>query len=385
MVVGFLSQWQEKIENIYREKASGKLLLQEENGDTKTVFFHRGVLQYTVCKFTRRRRWQRAVATKYPQYATGYFEGQLWEYELLRRGVVKKEITLLQAKSVISQVTEECLLELCLSGGVTWEWQGREKTDSSSFAYFLSLPPSEILEINNRVTRLSQQWLREGWQKPNLAPLLSEEGKTVFKDAPQRGYLNGNYTMWDIAASLKQPIEVVAKSLKDWGNRGLITFVTPPPEEGEKTTADAVKKAQRGQEGEKNRDNYLIACIDDSPVILQTLKKILQEAGFATLLISEPMAGLGKILEHKPDLIILDLNLPNASGHSVCRFLRESPVFQNTPIIILSAKDGTLDKTKAKLAGATDFLPKPPVADKLIATVNLYLSSIPMAKQSGVH
>ncbi len=376
----FLSQWQEKVEGIYRKKASGRLLLREKNGGVKTVFFGRGMLQYVVCSYTRKRRWQRLVATKYPKYATVFAEGQLWEYEILRRGVVKKEIGLPQAKSIIEQVTEECLLELCLDGGMTMEWQEKGEIDSSPFAYFLSLPPSEILEINNRVRKLSQLWWKEGWRQPNLAPLLSAKGKTMVKDALQRGYLNGYYTMWDLAASLKQPIEAVAKSLKDWENKGLITFVTPPPEE-EETTPLPTKTADKSSQEAESRDNYLIACIDDSPVLLQTLKKTLEGAGFATLLINEPMTGLGKILEHKPDLIILDLNLPNASGHSVCRFLRESPVFQNTPIIILSAKDGTLDKTKAKLAGATDFIPKPPVAEDLIATVRRHLNLV-TAKQS---
>ena len=67
--------------------------------------------------------------------------------------------------------------------------------------------------------------------------------------------------------------------------------------------------------------------------------------------------------------------MPNASGYSVCKFLRESPVFENTPIVILTAQDGNIDRVKAKLAGATDFVNKPPEAKTLIPLIKKYLSN----------
>lgn len=69
----------------------------------------------------------------------------------------------------------------------------------------------------------------------------------------------------------------------------------------------------------------------------------------------------------------IDLNMPNANGYSVCKFLRESPVFAKTPIVILTAQDRSIDRAKAKLVGATDFLHKPPEAESLINLINHYL------------
>ena len=66
------------------------------------------------------------------------------------------------------------------------------------------------------------------------------------------------------------------------------------------------------------------------------LKKILATAGYDVLIIQEPMRGFSLLIEHKPDLILLDLMLPNADGYSICKFLRDTPVFEKTPIIILT-------------------------------------------------
>ena len=96
-----------------------------------------------------------------------------------------------------------------------------------------------------------------------------------------------------------------------------------------------------------------IACIDDSPVLAHTLKKILVSAGYEVLIIQEPMRGFTQLIEHQPSLILLDLMLPNADGYSVCKFLRDTPIFEKTPIIILTGQNKPIDRARARLAGAT--------------------------------
>jgi chemotaxis family two-component system response regulator PixG len=107
--------------------------------------------------------------------------------------------------------------------------------------------------------------------------------------------------------------------------------------------------------------------------VLQTLKKILEGAGYQILAINEPMRGVAKLNENQPDVIILDLVMPNASGYSVCKFLRQTSVFEKTPIIVLTSRDTLIDRNRAKLVGASDFLGKPPDPEKTIAIVEKYL------------
>ena len=85
------------------------------------------------------------------------------------------------------------------------------------------------------------------------------------------------------------------------------------------------------------------------------------------------MHGFSKLIEHRPQLILLDLMLPNADGYSICKFLRETPAFAKTPIIILTGQDTNLDRMRARLAGATEFLGKPPKAEALIGMIEQHL------------
>ena len=117
----------------------------------------------------------------------------------------------------------------------------------------------------------------------------------------------------------------------------------------------------------------IIACIEDSPVIIHTLRRILVPAGFQMISIPEPMRGFTQLIEYKPDLILLDLLLPNADGYSICNFLRNTPVFAKTPIIILTAQNTLVDRSQAISKGANGFLVKPPQAAELLQIVEKFL------------
>jgi two-component system, chemotaxis family, response regulator PixG len=68
--------------------------------------------------------------------------------------------------------------------------------------------------------------------------------------------------------------------------------------------------------------------------------------------------------------------MPTVNGYSVCKFLRETNFFKTTPIIILTSKDTIVDRTRAKLAGATDFLSKPPETQELLQVIRQYITDI---------
>ena len=85
------------------------------------------------------------------------------------------------------------------------------------------------------------------------------------------------------------------------------------------------------------------------------------------------MRGFSQLIEHQPALILLDLMLPNADGYSVCRFLRDTPVFAKTPIIVLTGQSKPVDRAKARLAGATEFLVKPPKPEHLLRMIQMHL------------
>jgi two-component system, chemotaxis family, response regulator PixG len=91
------------------------------------------------------------------------------------------------------------------------------------------------------------------------------------------------------------------------------------------------------------------------------------------LSILNPLQGLAILLECKPDLILLDPDLSDTNGYEFCALLRKSPLFQHTPIIILTRQDGMIDRVRARLAGASEFISKPLESAQVLQVVQKHL------------
>lgn len=119
---------------------------------------------------------------------------------------------------------------------------------------------------------------------------------------------------------------------------------------------------------------YTIACIDDSPTVLQAINTFLDDKSFSVVLISDPVKALMQIIRSKPDLILLDVTMPNLDGYELCSLLRKHPSFRNTPIIMVTGNTGFIDRAKAKLVGASGYLTKPFTQPDLMKIVFKHLS-----------
>ena len=114
----------------------------------------------------------------------------------------------------------------------------------------------------------------------------------------------------------------------------------------------------------------LILVIDDEPQILRAIRTILTEKGFRVTTASRGEEGLTLAAANEPDLVILDLGLPDMDGVEVCQRLRE---WTQCPIIILSVRDSERDKVSALDMGADDYLTKPFGIEELLARVRVAL------------
>jgi two-component system alkaline phosphatase synthesis response regulator PhoP len=114
-----------------------------------------------------------------------------------------------------------------------------------------------------------------------------------------------------------------------------------------------------------------ILVVEDDPAIALGLQKNLRYEGFEVLSAHRGDEGLQVALEQSPDLIILDVMLPNLSGFEVCKTLKRNEV--DIPIIMLSAKDQEIDKIMGLDLGADDYLTKPFSVRELIARINAVL------------
>ena len=114
----------------------------------------------------------------------------------------------------------------------------------------------------------------------------------------------------------------------------------------------------------------LILVIDDEQQILRALRTILCQQEYRVTTTATGKEGLALATAIQPDIIVLDLGLPDMTGVDVCRQLRE---WTDLPIIILSAHDSEMEKVAALDAGADDYLTKPFGVDELLARVRVAL------------
>ena len=107
------------------------------------------------------------------------------------------------------------------------------------------------------------------------------------------------------------------------------------------------------------KHTYKIVCVDDSPAILQELNRCLEDDIFSVSTINNPVKALMQIIKIKPDLVLLDVNMAGIDGYELCRLLRNHSLFKSTPIIMVTANTGIINRVKARLVGASGYLTKP--------------------------
>lgn len=116
--------------------------------------------------------------------------------------------------------------------------------------------------------------------------------------------------------------------------------------------------------------NPTILIIDDDKRLNQLLKDFLKDFGYAVITATHPARGLKKMKQASPDLVILDIMLPEMDGFEVCRIIRET---SNIPIIMLTARGEVTDKVVGLELGADDYLAKPFEPRELVARIQSVL------------
>jgi pilus assembly protein CpaE len=153
---------------------------------------------------------------------------------------------------------------------------------------------------------------------------------------------------------------------------------------GRKQTTNGHHKPNELQPAEPDSKEKIL-LIDDDAGILRMLGLTLQRFGYKLETADDGRTGLAKAETFKPDLIILDVMMPDLSGLEVCRRLRSNPATARIPILMLSAKASDIDKAAGFQAGADDYLVKPVGVKMLLARVEgVLLRARYMPQQSGV-
>ena len=120
----------------------------------------------------------------------------------------------------------------------------------------------------------------------------------------------------------------------------------------------------------KSFSGLKILVIDDSKTIRRTAETLLSKEGCQVFTAIDGFDALSKIADHQPDLIFVDIMMPRLDGYETCSLIKHNKTFKETPVIMLSSKDGLFDRARGRIVGSEQYLTKPFTKDELLGAIS---------------
>lgn len=113
--------------------------------------------------------------------------------------------------------------------------------------------------------------------------------------------------------------------------------------------------------------------IDDSKTIRRTAETLLKKVGCEVITALDGFDALSKIADSRPDIIFIDIMMPRLDGYQTCALIKNNKDYKDTPVIMLSSKDGLFDKAKGRIVGSDQYLTKPFSREELLGAIRNHI------------
>jgi twitching motility two-component system response regulator PilG len=331
---------------------TGELLIESNTGEVWFLFFDHGELIYATNadrNLTRLRDYLYGLGLESAlnQLGNSKLGASVLEYEQIWTLLETQTLTTQQAKLILANTIKEVLFDILNLHQGTFIFE-------ISASLMPKLVRFKFSQVSAEYSQQIKQWKQfyPAIQSINQCPMLISpeavpnlsrwiDGKTTIRQLARYSELN----ICQVGLAIFNAIANGQISLTP-----IITDSPVPPK----------SQVQR------------ILCIDDSITICRAVEYILHKHGFQVLAITSPTKALGLVFQNKPDLILCDITMPELSGYELCGMLRKSNAFAKVPIIMLTGQDGFIDRVKARMVGATEYLTKPFGEKELLTTVEKY-------------
>ena len=120
-----------------------------------------------------------------------------------------------------------------------------------------------------------------------------------------------------------------------------------------------------------------VMVIDDSNTIRRSAEIFLVQSGCEVILAEDGFDAMAKIADHQPNVIFVDIMMPRLDGYQTCMLIKKNQRFRDTPVIMLSSKDGLFDRVRGRMVGSDEYLTKPFTKDSLLQAVKKLLTGAP--------
>ena len=380
-----------------KQQFTGRLLAYSRTGQCWAIYFLLGRIIWASGGSHRFRRWFRSLSVHASHIdlerlpSPEVSASKLWEYNMLSTLLRQHRVFVEPINHLIREAVLEILFEILQEAtDFKQSVQSAHRIKNLGDPIAVMRPDQYFYTAHNQWT----QWRQAGLisYSPNLAPVLKypEKLRQQMSDTTYTKLstlLTGRRSLRELSAHLNMNLLDFSQATLPFVNRGIIAL-NPVPDWLPSGTAptpvnptpmsplSATPLPTPPSEAIAQPDKPLILCIDDSLAVCQLMEKIITRGGYRYLCVQDSFQALSHILEHKPDLIFLDLAMPVASGYEVCAQIRRIPELRSIPIIILTGNSGMVERVRARLVGASDFLAKPFEAKTVLDIANRYLAQI---------
>jgi len=118
-----------------------------------------------------------------------------------------------------------------------------------------------------------------------------------------------------------------------------------------------------------------VLVIDDSATIRRSAKSMLSSSGCEVFTAENGFEALSSITRHRPHLIFVDIMMPRLDGYQTCAIIKNNADFRDTPVVMLTSKDGLFDMARGRVVGSDQYLTKPFTREELLGAVAQHTSS----------
>ncbi|MDJ0728282.1 MAG: response regulator [Prochloraceae cyanobacterium] len=380
-----------QLNRIKQEQFTGQLIVRAAKNLEWQIYCCLGRLVWIDGGYHPHRSWLRILSQNCPQvklnrtFITIAKKYQCWNYRILLSLLTNQTIDNNQFSAIVEVKISEAIFDI-IQQEKKESLEYLLKSTSADYLLDCGLKISSTLVDVDKVLQTTQENERT-WSKfdrqnnnywsPNLAPVIKDLDR-LKQEVNQDVYnnfvklINGNYTLRDLAVKLDRKVELLTSSLIPYINKGLLDLkeVSDIPENIVSFNSINSNKSSATQD----RSKPLIACIDDSPQILKIMEQIIIKQGYNFIGIQQSLKAIPTIIASNPDLIFLDIGMPIVNGYEVCSQIKRISKFQNKPIIMLTGQDGIVDRVKAKMSGASEFITKPIEINKIITIMKQFLN-----------
>lgn len=137
--------------------------------------------------------------------------------------------------------------------------------------------------------------------------------------------------------------------------------------------ADSRYALAKGDQSSSPSTRPRVMIIDDSKTIRRSAQSLLAREGWDVVTAEDGFEALAKVVEHRPDIVFVDIMMPRLDGYQTCALIKNNAAFSSTPVIMLSSKDSIFDKARGRVVGSEHYLTKPFTREDLLGTIDRHL------------